>query len=60
MEDTIEPIYGEDYGECDFCDYTFDVASNTDHCGYCGNCWSHCSCSPKRTEEYAYDGTFDI
>jgi hypothetical protein len=29
-------------GFCDFCDTTYDVASNSDHCGECGNCLKHC------------------
>lgn len=43
--------YGIDIGECDYCDYTYDVGSQLDHCGSCGTCWNHCDHTTNIEEE---------
>lgn len=51
----VEPLDDEDFidefleGKCDFCGTTFVLSYRTDHCAECGNCWTHCTCNPKRT-----------
>lgn len=32
------------YGECDYCEFVYDIASVDDHCGECGCCFDHCHC----------------
>jgi predicted metal-binding protein len=40
----------ETEGQCDFCDFVYDLASFEDHCTECGNCNQHCTCSPAKRE----------
>lgn len=39
----------QDFGVCDHCDTVFEAGSQTDHCGECGNCFTHCSCIERNT-----------
>ena len=59
QEDIVENDlqYGDDYGECDYCDIVFEVGNQLDHCRECGSCWDHCSCIPKRTIDDNIDPT---
>ena len=41
----------EEMGSCDVCDEPHENGNAIDHCAVCGNCWLHCSCTPKRTLE---------
>jgi hypothetical protein len=45
----------DEIGYCDECDEPHNVGDQTDHCRECGNCWEHCSCTPKRTIESNFD-----
>ena len=38
--DDLDP---EEIGHCDVCDHPFNVASRSDHCAECGNCFEHCT-----------------
>jgi hypothetical protein len=38
-----------DMGACDECGAPHENGSQIDHCAVCGNCWTHCACTPQRT-----------
>ena len=40
MVDGIPLTYGEDYGECDYCEHIYFM-DNMTHCPECGNCELH-------------------
>jgi hypothetical protein len=41
----------KELGKCDFCNITYDVGSQIDHCGNCGTCDTHCKCKTLKVND---------
>jgi hypothetical protein len=41
--DAVDFLVDHERGACDRCNFTYLLASRSDHCAECGTCWEHCA-----------------